>query len=414
MVGAAWKDDFSVEHIIISEKSELYKLQKSKYLQSYLGDIFRRIKEKLNMGIFVLFSGCPCQVTGLKAFLKKDYDNLLLIDLLCGNAPSTLFFKEYMKDAFPEGVEKYEFRYKEQGWNANCVTVTVTGGTSIVRRGGIEDDYQRVYHNHTMCAPHCENCRYQAVPRVGDLTIGDFWGIGKKDKTIDTRNGISVILCNNKKGRKYLESIPSENIELKKEVPLSWLGGNGFAINGSHNFCSSKRDAFYNVVGKMPFGQAVNYALKPNHGIYAKEQNSFPLCYNSKIHRFHFDEEIWEEHYIRGSVCLFVKANNVPVGKYATLPLNQLLEKGKTYIFKARFKIKTKSSVLYFHIKDSASSYCQVIHNHKIKKDDLTWQEVEVSFAPNSGIYDEFMFGASQISGEDNYLAIDYIYIIPD
>lgn len=412
VVGAAWKDDFTVEHIIVDETSELHKLQKSKYLQSYLGDIFRSIKEKLEENIFVLFSGCPCQVTGLKAFLKKDYDNLLLVDLLCGNSPSTMFFQKYIKDSFPQGLLKYEFRHKVEGWNSDCMTMTMTDGTSYVRRGGSEDDYQRVYHNHTMCPPHCENCRYQAVPRFGDLTIGDFWGIGKRDKTINTQKGISVVLCNNEKGRRYFDSIAQEKIGLKKEVPLGWLGGNGYAINGSHNYCGPGRDAFYKAISKMSFGEAVNYALKPNHGIYRNEGNLSHLCYNSSALHFHFDEAIWEEHYIRGITCLVVKMDKAPVGKYAVLPLNQALEKGKTYILKARFRIKTESSRLNFHIKDSGSNHNQVIYGHKVRENSLEWEEIEVSFKPKSDIYDEFMFGASQVTGTVNFLAIDFIYIV--
>ena len=412
VVGAAWKDDFSVEHIIISDINELHKLQKSKYLQSYLGDIFRRIKEKLEKGIFVLFSGCPCQVAGLKAYLKREYDNLLLVDLLCGNSPSTLFFQKYIEDSFPEGLKKYEFRYKEQGWNWDCMTMTMTNGTSVVRRGGREDDYQRVYHNHTMCGPHCENCKYQETPRFGDLTIGDFWGIGNKDNTINTKKGVSVILCNNEKGRRYLDSIGKEKIGLKKEVPLNWLGGNGYAINGSHNYAGANRDVFYNVIGKMPFGQAVNYALKPNHGIYNKDENLSPLTYNSKALQFNFDKAIWEEHYIMGVTCLFVKMTKAPAGKYATLSLNTALMKGRSYVLIARFKIITESAYLNFHIKDSGSNYYQIIHTYKIEKNNSGWIEIRTSFEPNSDIYDEFMFGASQIIGNGSFLAIDYIYIV--
>ena len=199
---------------------------------------------------------------------------------------------------------------------------------------------------------------------------------------------------------------------MKKEVPLGWLGGNGYAINGSHNYCGPNRDAFYNAIGKMPFGEAVNYALKPNHGIYRKEDKFSPLSYNSSALHFHFDTAIWEEHYIRGTTCLIVKMDKAPIGKYAALPLNQALEKGKTYILKARFKIKTESNRLNFHIKDSGSNHNQVIYGHKIKENSLEWEEIEVSFKPKSDIYDEFMFGASQVTGTVNFLAIDYIYIV--
>ena len=85
-------------------------------------------------------------------------------------------------------------------------------------------------------------------------------------------------------------------------------------------------------------------------------------AHSSALH-FHFDTAIWEEHYIRGMTCLIVKMDKAPIGRYATLPLKQALEKGRTYILKARFKIKTESKRLNFHIKDcqiTKSWYCLI------------------------------------------------------
>lgn len=414
VAGAAWKDDFSVEHILIDDKKDLYKLQKSKYLQSYLGSIFRDVKKKLLDGKFVLFSGCPCQVAGLKAYLGKEYDNLLLVDLLCGNSPSTMFFQKYVQDAFPNGAKSYEFRNKKDGWNWDSVKITLPDGKEIHRRGGRDDDYQRVYHNHTMCAPHCENCKYQSAPRFGDLTIGDFWGIGGKDRSLDTKKGVSVILCNNEKGEKFLAAIPKSEIAVMKEVPLAWLGGNGYAINGSHNYCSPKRNQFYEAVKTMSFSDAVNYALKPNHGMYraSYNQTSTLLQYDTSMLHFKFNPDLWEEHTINGATVLFVKQPHAKPGNYAMIPLCRALERGKTYRLNIKFRVNTESSIVNLHVKDSGSNYNQVIYTHRTS--DIArgqWVELSVEFKPDSHIYDEFMVGASQISGPDAYIAFDYINI---
>lgn len=264
VAGAAWKDDFSVEHILISSPDELSRLQKSKYLQSYMGDSFRDIKKELDSDIFVLFSGCPCQVAGLKSYLGREYENLILVDLLCSHAPSAALFQKYLEDEFTNGVLKYEFRHKAQGttWNCETVAITETDGTRHIRLGGKEDIYQRVYHNHVMCPSHCAYCQYQTVPRYGDITIGDFWKIATKDISIDTTKGVSVVLCNNDKGKMFFGSIPPEAIGLKKKVPLDWLGGNGYAIRGSRTFCPPERNVFYEAIKTMPFKQAVEQALK--------------------------------------------------------------------------------------------------------------------------------------------------------
>lgn len=414
VVGAAWQEDFSVAHIMIDSEQDLPKLQKSKYLQSYLGNTFRQVEKKLKDGEFVLFSGCPCQVTGLKSYLGKEYDNLLTVDLLCGNSPSTRFFQEYLKEQFPEGLQAYEFRNKTEGWNWDGVLITLKNGEQQYRRGGKDDDYQRVYHNHTMCAPHCENCRYQETPRFGDLTIGDFWGIGGKDKTLNTRNGVSVILCNNEKGEKYLSAIPEEQIGVMKEVPLAWLGGNGYAINKSHNYCSPKRNQFYELVKAMPFSKAVDYALKPMHGeVVSRYQHTNTLLqFDMAMQRFKFNPDIWEEHTINGATVLFTKQQQTKPGSYAMMSLCRALEKGRKYRLDIKFRVNSTSEVVNLHIKDSGSSYNQVIYSHRnAGQNKGQWVQLSVDFVPNSKIYDEFMIGASQISGPDAYIAFEYIVI---
>ena len=408
VVGAAWRDDFSVEHIIIDDEKDLYKLQKSKYLQSYMGKVFFDIREKLETGVFLLFSGCPCQVAGLKAFLGKDYENLIMVDLLCGNAPSTYFFQKYVRDDFDVPVATYEFRYKEQGWNWDCTATTTTTGNVIVRRGEKQDSYQRVYHNHVMCPKHCEECNYQNAPRFGDLTIGDFWGVGDKDKTVNVSKGVSAVLCNNEKGKEFFECISEEMVLIRKKVPLAWLGGNGF-VNGGRNFASPKRDAFYQAVKRMSFTEAINYALKPNKGIYPERGL---LNYKARAVHFSFDASVWEEHYVNGATVLITKQIREKTGKYVTMSLDKMLKKGCCYVLKMRFKVKSDSDIINFHVKDSGTRLFQVIYSHKISHDECNWIEINKDFVPDSDIYDEFMVGAAQLCGEGRFLAIDYIDII--
>lgn len=407
VVGAAWRDDFAVEHIMIERPEDLHKLQKSKYLQTYMGDIHAKTRRKLEKGIFVLFSGCPCQIAGLKAFLRKEYDNLITVDLLCGNSPSAMFFKKYIEEDFPVGLEKYEFRHKVNGWNADCTTITTDGVTSV-RRGQKQDNFQRVYHNHTMCPPHCEKCKYQEVPRFGDITIGDFWGVADKDPSVDAQKGISAVLCNNQKGKDFFMQIPQEAAEVRKQVPLEWLGGNGYAIKGSHNYCSPKRDLFYESIKSMPFSEAVNYALKPNHGIY--ETSLFN--YRSSAVHFKFDSAVWDESYINGVTVLTTRIEKPKSGCFCTFPINKLLRIGEKYKLKIRFKLSTESPIMNFHIKDSGSQIYQVIHSHSVTQENISqWITVEKEFTPDCDFYDEFMMGAAQLKGKERYIAIDFISI---
>lgn len=409
--GAAWTDDFSVEHIMIDNENDMYKLRKSKYLQSYVGDTFRKVKEKLEEEKFVLFSGCPCQAAGLKQYLgSKEYDNLLIVDLLCGNAPSPDFFKKYIQDSYGNNILKYEFRDKTYGWNPVTTKVTFKDGAILLINKAYQSDYQRVYHNHTMCPYHCENCKYQNVPKIGDITIGDFWWINSNDKEVDSRQGISALLVNNEKAKDFFDNINESNFKVKKQVPFEWLKGNGFTVKGTHNFVSPKRSLFYDAIRTMPFSKAVNYALKPKYGTY--RQNESVLCYNPKKTIFSFDENIWEEHMINGVIYLFTKSENSPCQKYARMFFNKLLVKGQKYELHIKFIINTEENCYNLHIKDSGSNYYQIIWSERVDSQNRgKWVDRTIIFVPDANIFDEFMVGAAQLVGEGSYIAFSLIDI---
>lgn len=134
--GAAFRQDFTVEHIIIESKDELDKLRGSKYLQSDTGLVFRKIKSLLKDGRKVLYCSCPCQVAGLNSYLRRDYHNLLTIDLMCHGGPAPHLFKKYLKETFPDKkIQSYSFRDKSVfGWSTEA-NIYFDDGTSehIVR-----------------------------------------------------------------------------------------------------------------------------------------------------------------------------------------------------------------------------------------------------------------------------------------
>lgn len=259
--GVAWNENFLAQHIRVSNSKDLCKLQKSKYMQSYTGNIFQLVKDDVEEGYPVLFSGCPCQIAGLKNYLGTNYENLLLIDLLCGNAPSSEFFQMYLKDDCPNNLKNYEFRTKiiDKNVDAETITMTLSDDRKIVRHGVKEDAYQKAYHPHFMCAEHCEHCKYQRFPRLGDLTIGDFWWLKEKDITISCEKGVSAVLINNSKGEKIIKELDN-GANLIKAVPLDWLGGNGFTT--CNNWSNKGRDVFYDAILTHSFTDALKIASK--------------------------------------------------------------------------------------------------------------------------------------------------------
>ena len=417
VVGAAWSEDYmSVSHIMVDNKNDLEKLRKSKYLQSYMGDTFRKVKEKLDKGTPVLFSGCSCQAAGLRSYLGRDYDNLYVVDILCANAPSQKYFEEYIKDSFPEGIKKYEFRDKTANWqvSCNCVAVTRKNGKTEHFNGGGQDKYQWMFHPHIMCAPHCENCKYQSIPRYGDITLGDFWGIDKKIKEYDFTKGASAVLCNNEKGKALFEGISDKDIGFKKKTPLEWLGGNGYAVMG-HNSASPYRDAFAEAIKKgKSFTEATEDAMNSR---YIDARNKFyktlsPLQFDSKQQLFNVNYEDWSQSIVDGRILLIPKDTFPLGGKFASLPLNKRLEKGKRYRIYLRFKVKTNSKLVNFHLKQSNTSFFRIIQSYTVRPiDNQEWVNLSFEYVPQFDVFDEFMIGAAQTNGNGRFILFDSIYI---
>lgn len=259
---AAFNEEFYVEHQFAENKQELEKLYKSKYMQSYMGDTPKKIKEYLDNGRFVLFVGCPCQVAGLKKYLKKDYENLILVDLLCANAPSSKFFQMYLEEKFDKSqIKAYSFRYKinSPAWGHKSVNIAMKNGESVTLHGAADDAYQTGFHNLTMSPTHCRNCKFQGLPRLGDITIGDFWGIEKIDPEIDNSNGVSQILINNPKGEEFIRSIPAIDTKIMKQEPLDEAKKyNNLAYQQRRTWPNNPvREKFYENILKMPFSEAI-------------------------------------------------------------------------------------------------------------------------------------------------------------
>lgn len=265
VVGAAWADNLVVKHIIIEKIEDISKLQKSKYLQSFLGDIFNQIKAILEQGRFVMFTGCPCQVTGLKKYLGKKYSNLLLVDLFCAGCPSQWIFDKYIDSRFSKDkVSAYQFREKnnyDKLWDAYTYSVTDLNGEKTLGRTKENDYYNQLL---MLAGSHCRKCFYEGITRYGDLSIGDCWGIQNYDRTISPAHGVSAILVNNEKGEDYLSSIPKSDIEVLKPEPLDQIKKyNVCAFQENRNWpINVKREEFYRNIKTQTFADAMNAALK--------------------------------------------------------------------------------------------------------------------------------------------------------
>lgn len=254
--GAAFDSEFNVIHKIAHKIDDLEELKGSKYYQSNTGFVFREIKNNLESGKTVLFTGMPCQVAGLCSFLGKDYPNLYTVDLLCHGITSKKVFDKYSQDIF-HGKKLLDVKFKAKkpwGWHAGVNAVFQDGSTYSKP---LETDlFYVAYLQGVSKNTPCGNCLFNHLPRQGDITIGDFWGIEKFDKNLNDNKGTSLVLVNSEKGKNLLKSILG-NFARYKKVPLSYaISGNG-SISHPYNLASSRNDFFLNL-DKASFSFLVN------------------------------------------------------------------------------------------------------------------------------------------------------------
>ena len=265
--GAAFNknENWKVEHVIIDKKEDLDKLRGSKYVQSDKKDIFKKIKELLGKDKYVLFSGCPCEVAGLKNFLRKDYDKLILVDLLCASTESPKIWEKYLKENFADKkIKNITFRDKASfGWTLQLNVYFED--EDYYRGSNSQNEYCRFFSSHIMSRKSCYKCSFSSLPRVGDITIGDFWNIDRYDKNLDDRKGTSLILSNNSKADIFLKDIinHNENIILYKEIPLNFIKQtcNSYGLFEKRNMKRDNREIFLKKLKLFDFNKVVLHFL---------------------------------------------------------------------------------------------------------------------------------------------------------
>lgn len=204
--GAALNETFETEHIRVCTAAELPRLQGVKYIQSRLGNSFSRVVSDLKEGRPVLFSGTPCQVAGLTAFLngkKVSTERLLTCDLVCYGVPSPGVFRQWiacLEKSHKSRLAAMVYRRTDADWGKGKEYYRLENGTEL---NG--EYFTKLYFNNLIIRPSCENCRFCNLSRAGDLTVGDFWGIEKTLPDFCDDRGVSLILCSTEKGRIALE-----------------------------------------------------------------------------------------------------------------------------------------------------------------------------------------------------------------
>ena len=249
VIGASFNDKMELKHIAIEKLEDLEKLKGSKYLQSDLDNVFSYIKEHIS-DRKVLFAGTPCQVAGLRAYLKKNYDNLVCIDLFCHGVPSPKLFSKYIKELENNNdskVVKYNFRDKKTGWDIYSNTTSFENDNEISELQS-NNSYMRLFLSDVALRESCYNCNFKIGNKYSDLTLGDFWGVQKYYPEMYSKNGVSAIIINTEKGKLIFESI-SNNLKYK-ECKLEEIEDGNPSLKSSGK-CPSKREKFFKDIDNL-------------------------------------------------------------------------------------------------------------------------------------------------------------------
>ena len=215
--GAAFNDNFEVEHIKVTKKKDLVKLRGSKYIQSKLKNTYSEIKEFLNQNKIVYFSGTPCQIDGLLCFLNKKYDNLICQDIVCHGVPSLKVWKHYLEKFELEDNARILFRDKSTGWDSYSFTIEQKNKFTQLSS---QNEYMKVFLKNLCLRPSCYDCHSKTLQRNSDITLADFWGIKNVcPELYDNNKGTSLVFVNSKKGKELFEKI-KDNI-IYQEVDIN-------------------------------------------------------------------------------------------------------------------------------------------------------------------------------------------------
>lgn len=274
--GARFDNEWQVECAYAETLQDLALFRGSKYVQARVGDAYMSAEIFLKQGRFVLFSGSPCQIMGLKLFLKKEYDNLLALDFVCHGVPSPLVWRRYLEaDIARKGdagknsvltsskvspvITGVNFRDKSIGWKKfsfvlNFSEVTAAGEQNTVLSSIFNENvYMRAFLSNLSLRPSCYNCPAKGGKSGADITMGDFWGIEKLYPELDDDKGTSLVLVNSIRGKKYITDMADRLHEVNFQESIKGNSAYKYSVPRPVN-----RDYFFRSIQK---GYTVHDAL---------------------------------------------------------------------------------------------------------------------------------------------------------
>jgi len=241
VVGVAQIEPTKFGHVVVENKADLAKLRGSKYVQADAGLIYREVRFLLRSGKKVLFSGTPCQVAALYAVLGRTAASadLTTVDVVCHGAPSVKVFEKYIAEMEKDKsahVLSTRFRDKRKGWRLYSMTSslnTISGDCFQISKTLREDKFMRFFLQNICLNTSCADCKYGKLPRVADITLGDYWNIACVHPEMDDDKGTSLVLLNTERGKTLFASVADRVVLCESKVE--------YAIAGNRNINSSSK-----------------------------------------------------------------------------------------------------------------------------------------------------------------------------
>lgn len=246
--GVTFGKDLGAYYISVDNIENLKKIMGSKYLQSNAYMVFKEVKEKLDNGKKILFSGTPCQITGLKKYLGKEYNNLVTVDFICTGVPSKVIFDTYISHLEKKLNDKFiniDFRNKSKGWYNYSVKIEFE--KKSISHSRFFDPLILLQYKNLSLRESCYNCKYREGKSESDIQLGDFWNIEILKNNFYNKNGISAVIVKTKNGKNLFLNILNciEYIEVTKDDLIK--------INKSYSDCKldiTQRNKFFEEFNK--------------------------------------------------------------------------------------------------------------------------------------------------------------------
>lgn len=296
--GAIYNEDFSVRNYISNNPKDLAILRSSKYLQSNAVGLYSEIRDLLRKGEKVLACGTPCQMAALRSFLRKEYENLIIVDFICRGVNSPKVYRKYLDSLerrYGGKVVYVKAKNKELGWR-NLTRKVMFDNGKVYYGVKMNDDFRRGYHTNVFCRPSCYTCKYKGFPRMADITIADYWGIEKIDKNLDNNIGTSMILLNSKKGVDYFEKVKDKlewkytefesillgNVALFKPIEPAKIDRKQFFETLNDFTFEEVAQRFFPLIKKenLPLKSRIKQVLRFYYHFYKRMGNSIKAYYN--------------------------------------------------------------------------------------------------------------------------------------